>query len=46
MRKNYQKPEITVYDVEPRVIMAGSNNIGGDYANGELSKENNSEGLW
>ena len=45
MRKNYQKPEITVFDVEPRVIMAGSN-IGGDYANGELSKENNSEGLW
>lgn len=46
MRKNYQKPEITVYDVEPRVIMAGSNNIGGPAADGTLSNENNSEGLW
>ena len=45
MRKNYQKPEITVFDVEPRVIMAGSN-IGGPDADGALSNENNSEGLW
>lgn len=45
MKKNYQKPEVTVFNVAPRALMAGSN-IGGQDAPGHLSNENNSDELW
>lgn len=45
MKKNYQKPEVTVFNVAPRALMAGSN-IGGQDSTGTLSDENNSDGLW
>lgn len=45
MKKNYQKPEVTVFNVAPRAIMSGSN-LGGPDADGSLANENNSDGLW
>lgn len=46
MKKVYQKPETKVYEVKPKSLICFSGGTGSDDVPGNLSDENNSDGLW